>query len=104
MYWKLTYSERTIKVEVAKGVLGFGDIYGQGKALADKKGRSCGQYAFINACLWLGVPISKDPLNKQFHTRIKVDTSFVHIIQAPCVANSLKFGNIRFEILKYGMV
>ena len=33
-----------------------------------------------------------------------MDTEFIEIIQAPCIANTLKFDNFIFVILKHGMV
>ena len=48
------------------------DIYGQDKAIAENNSRICQQDYFINSCLWLGVPISKDILYKYFCSKKKL--------------------------------
>lgn len=80
----------------------FLDIYEQNKKFSDRKGRICGQDSVINASISLGLPIPQELIYKQFHTNIKVDNWLVDTIQAPCIANTLKCENFRFEILKYG--
>ena len=80
------------------------EIYGQDNALADKKGRSCRQDAVINVSIWLGVTMSQELLYKNYHTKVTLYTRFIEINKLPCVACTLKFENVKFEILKHGAV
>ena len=50
----------------------------------------------------MGVKILQDILYQQLIPNIKVDTKFLDMIQSPCVAGTLKFENVRFDILKHG--
>ena len=56
-------------------------IYALDNSFDDNKLRSCGQDYFINASIWLAVPISQYIFYKQWCTNTKVDTRFIIKIQ-----------------------